>query len=518
VPRDEPAGPRRLVDRPAGLPWAVLLLTVGGGVLRVILAGQDLFADELATYWVVSTRGFTGVVETVSTTAEITPPLSFVLSWLTTRIGLSPELVRLPALIAGIASIPLVYAVGTRTVGRDAALLAAALTTLSPFMIYYSAEARGYGVLMALLLLSTWALLHAVEDGGRRWWVLYSACVCLAAYTHYTSVFVLAAQLAWAFWAHPRARRALLIATAIAALLFIPWLPSLRGDIDSPTTKILSALSPLSIEAVRMTLGHWTMGFPYSGPTRSLSDLPGRIPMVMLAVSIGLGVHGLWSARPRVPAWFARHEGHGVLIVVLAVATPAGTLLQSAVDTNVFSVRSLAASWPYLAIAVAALVTVSRPALRTSAAALAVAAFAVGAGTLLTDDFVRPDFTGLARFTDDHPGAVILNGAALTPGPYTNFEVEGSMPDAEVFRLFLPEQKVSPWRYGDPLPDPTEVSQRGMAAADGGPIIFIGAIPLPPRMQEMIEQLPPGYEHTDTKVIEGIVDMQAQVFERRAAG
>ena len=75
-------------------------------------------------------------------TAEITPPLSFLLTWLTTRLGESPELVRLPALVAGIAAIPLVYLLGVLTVGRRAALLGATLTALSPFMIFYSAEAR----------------------------------------------------------------------------------------------------------------------------------------------------------------------------------------------------------------------------------------------------------------------------------------------------------------------------------------------------------------------------------------
>ena len=116
-----------------------------------------------------------------------------------------------------------------RTVGRGAALVAATLTTLSPFMIFYSAEARGYGVLMALLLLSTLTLLIAVDDGRARWWVAYGVCVCLAAYTHYTAVFVLAAQLGWAFWVHPRARRPLLLSTALAALVVRPLAAEPQG-------------------------------------------------------------------------------------------------------------------------------------------------------------------------------------------------------------------------------------------------------------------------------------------------
>ena len=138
-------------DPSTGAHLALAAIVVLGAIVRGIVVGQDLYADELATYWIVTTRSFLGVIRTVSTTAEISPPLSFLLSWITTRPGSNPELVRLPSLLIGIATIPLVHAVALRTVGRRAGLVAAALTALSPFMIFYSAEARGYGVLMGIV-------------------------------------------------------------------------------------------------------------------------------------------------------------------------------------------------------------------------------------------------------------------------------------------------------------------------------------------------------------------------------
>lgn len=505
---------KRVLDHPAALPLAVLALVVVGGLLRLSVAGQDLFADELATYWVVSTRGLRGVVDTVWTTAEITPPFSFVMSWLTTRLGLSPVLVRLPALVGGIASIPLVYAVGVRTVGRGAALLAATLTTLSPFMIFYSAEARGYGILMALALLSTLALLLAVDDGRRRWWVVYGLAVCLAAYTHYTAVFVLAAQFGWAFWVRPRARRPLLIATSVAVLCYLPWLSGLKGDMDSPTTDILSDYSKFSWEATRLTLGHWSVGFPFAGPPRTLSDLPGAPGLLLLAASIAIGLYGIITTRSRLGPWFAARGGHLGLVVLLALATPVGTALESALGPNVFSTRSLAASWPYLALGVAALVTVGRFSLRIVAAALAVVAFAISAVTMLGTDFQRPDYTGLARFADEHPGGVIVDGAAFTPGPLTNFDVESSSPDAEVLRLVVPEQMTTPFAVGEVLPDPADVARRAAAAADGGPIIVMTSEDMAPATKQLIELLPEGYELTDTTRTLGTFDLEALVFER----
>ena len=45
-------------------------------------------------------------------------------------------MLRAPSFLAGVAAIPLVYLLGARTVGRAAALVAAAITALSPFMIF----------------------------------------------------------------------------------------------------------------------------------------------------------------------------------------------------------------------------------------------------------------------------------------------------------------------------------------------------------------------------------------------
>jgi hypothetical protein len=498
--------------------WLVAATAIGA-VLRVLVARQDLYADELATYWVATEHGFTGVVETVASDAEITPPLSFLLTWLATRIGRSPEIVRLPSLVAGVASIPLVYAVGRRTVGRSAGVLAAVLTVLSPFMIFYSAEARGYAVLVALLLGSTLALLAAIEQPGRvRWWMAHGALVCLAMYTHYTAVFVLVAQGGWALALHPRARRPLLAATGAAALLYLPWLPSLRADLDSPTTDTLSFLYPLSADVVRLNLGHWAVGFPFSLPATTLRDLPGLVPLLMSGVGVAIGIHAILSRRAPTDAGDGSVDrARLVLVVLLAVATPVGTLLQSAVGTNVFAVRSLAASWPYLGLAVGAAVVAARPPLRVVAGALTVGALAIGAATMLTSDFERPDFERLARFADEHPGAVIVNAAVFSPGPLTNYEVEGSVPDAPVLRLNAPAQMERPFSLADPLPEPAEVAARAVEAADGGPIILISGIPVPSLVRDVVDRLPTGYEPTEVREIGGLFDVQAVVYERDPA-
>ncbi len=224
---------------------AVGALTVIGMALRLAVANDAVGGDEASTYWVVSGRALDGVISAVQTDQEITPPLYYLTAWLSAQIDDSPHLLRAPSFLAGAASIPAIYLLGLRTVGRRAALVAAALTTLSPFMIFFSAEARAYGLMMVLVMVSTLAMLFAVDEGGRaRWWVIYGIASCAAVYTHYTCVFALGAQLVWLLWAHPEARKPALLANFAAAAAFLPWLPGLADDLNSPTADNLSALAP----------------------------------------------------------------------------------------------------------------------------------------------------------------------------------------------------------------------------------------------------------------------------------
>ena len=89
----------------------------------------------------------------------------------------------MPSLIAGVATVPLVYVLGARTVGRTAALAGTALFALSPFAIFYASEARAYALMTLLVVLSTLSLLRALETNERRWWVAFTLLQAAAMYT-----------------------------------------------------------------------------------------------------------------------------------------------------------------------------------------------------------------------------------------------------------------------------------------------------------------------------------------------
>lgn len=497
--------------RRSATPFAVALILVVGTIVRLRVAGQSIFADELSTYWIVSTRGLGDVLSVVHSNAEITPPLSFVASWLTTRVDTTPELLRLPSLVAGIATIGAVYLVGRRTVGQGAAVVAAALTALSPFMIYYSAEARGYGLMMALVTLSTLTMLKGVDDRQRRWWIFYGVLTCAAVYTHYTSVFVLAAQLTWLLWTHPEARRAALVANAAATVAYLPWLTGLVKDLNSPTTEILSALAPFTPGYVRVSLVHWLVGYPYS-TFASARELPGTPALAMLALAVVVAAAGIAVGRR------ARGRGHAppravseqriVLVLGLALATPVAEAMLTAVGTNLFSTRNLAASWPGFALAFAAMLVAAGPRLRIVTAALAIGAFAIGTSKLFDDSIQRPQYEQAAHFIDRNArtGDVVVDGTAeISPGPLSHIDPFIDRPQ-RVFRASQPQERDHPFTVSDPVVPAAQAVSKAAAAARGGRVFVISGTPGTPIPS------PRGYRVLKTRRYDGIVKLVVRVY------
>jgi 4-amino-4-deoxy-L-arabinose transferase-like glycosyltransferase len=489
-------------------PALVGLLTAAGLALRLAVAHQSLFADELSTYWIVTAHDLGGVLSTVHSNAEITPPLYFVAAWLATQISHAPELLRAPSLIAGTATIPLVYLLGMRTLGRAAALVAMALTAVAPFMVYYSAEARGYGVMMALTVLSTLAMLIAVDSGRARWWVVYALASAGAAYSHYTCFFVLAAQLLWVLWAHPEARRRALLANAGAALLFLPWITGLVKDFTSPTGKILSALSPFNAHSIRIVLEHWTLGYPYSTVAK-ITELPGKPALVLVALGLIVAVVGV-ARRVRAPLLSDRRL---VLLVALFVATPFAEAAVSLVTTHLFAVRNLAASWPPMALLAGALVAAAGPRLRYAAALLLIAGVGIGGVKMLEDTYERPHYREAASFVDRaaRPGDAVIDGTGfLSPGPLTAFDAASGRRRL-VFRANAPQERDHPFDIRDPIVTPQQAIGRAVAAAAGGRIFDVelyskeGA-PSPDGT------FPAGYRLVDTRTYPGIVNVAVQVY------
>lgn len=461
---------------------AVAGLTAVGLALRVANLGESFIGDELSTLWILDrSTGLGDLLSSIRSNDEITPPLYFVLAWLAMKLGPEPEWLRLPSLIAGTVTIPMVYVLGLRTVGRVAGLIGAAVIALSPFMIYYSTEARAYALMIALVAGSTLALLAAVETRRARWWAVYAVCSLGALFSHYTCAFVLAAQFAWVLLAHRDSARPLFLANLGVLAGFAPWIPGFIADNTSPTTEILSRLVPFTLDGVSDSITYWAIGYPYI----KLEVVPGDLATVLLAAGLGLA---LVAAAVRGVGWLRRSDAgivasarrappRVILIVMLALATAAGEIFFSAIGSDIIGSRNLNASWPALALTIGALLTAAGPLVGVLCAAAVLTGFAVGAAKTLDSASARVDSKGAADVIEARwePGDVIVDTYFLTPVPLTALDVYLPQTNPE-YRLGLPLSD-EPFAFGDPVPPPDRLINEALEAGKGRSIFLVAPLP-----------------------------------------
>lgn len=414
--------PERVPRESGARSWIVAFgpiagIVLVGALLRISQFDQSLFADEMWSYVGATKPSFGGMLDFVRSDEEITPPLFTALAWISAKLADPTSMVRLPSLLAGIALIPLIYALGLRTLGRGVGLTAATLAALSPFLAWYSIEVRAYSLAIALVAASTLCLLIALEGNRTRWWVAFAALSCAAMYTHYTAAYPLLAQLAWVLWFHREARRQVLVSNVAAAVAFIPWVPGLLEDLDSPTQGIIGTLAPLTLDRVIDFTARYAVGHPAAG----LQSFWGTWGEVALACGAAVAIAGLvLRLREERPPSEARSERFRaiVLFTMIGLAAPVGIVLVSLVGDSQLLPRNLAASSPGLLLAMAALLTAGSLAFRVISLTLVLGTFAYGAVKNTEAAWQRPGYKDAAAFIDDAAGPedVVLDVVGLGAG------------------------------------------------------------------------------------------------------
>lgn len=139
--------------------WLIIAL---GVALRLIGLGRDaLWYDEAFTAW-LARLPLPDMLNAIA--GDVHPPAWYLVEWLMVRVfGASETALRSPACVLGIVNLWLAWVVARRLATKPIAVQALAIFALSPFQIYYSQEARMYGLLQFAVLAATWAAL------SRRW-------------------------------------------------------------------------------------------------------------------------------------------------------------------------------------------------------------------------------------------------------------------------------------------------------------------------------------------------------------
>jgi 4-amino-4-deoxy-L-arabinose transferase-like glycosyltransferase len=317
--------------RPARLDpeWRVVAgLTVVAAALRfATLTHQSLWFDEAQA--VHEMRLSLGAMLHAWSANEPNPPLYFVVGWLWTHVfGAGVAGLRSLSAVIGTATVPLVYLAGRELVSRRASLFAAALVTLSPFMIWYAQEAREYGLLAALSAASLLFFARAWRaPAGHRdlmWWTVFSG---LALLTQYFALFLVGAEALLLLYRRRDAGIVLaLVALAIVEGTLIPhlvahqshpagWIDNFRLSVRIRQVPVAFGFSPqyqshtalsygLLASAVLVGAMIVLLLVGADGPELRGAGLAGGLAAVVLLVPLVLALagHDYYEPRALIPA------------------------------------------------------------------------------------------------------------------------------------------------------------------------------------------------------------------------
>lgn len=505
--------------------WApVGLFFLAGLVLRLLMLREPAWGDEMSTIWIIGGNDLFGVISMVDSDAEISPPFYFLLaeagSWV---FGQTPDGVRVPSLIAGVLIIPAFYLVGLKAIGQRAALYAAAIACVSPFLVYFSANARSYSVMLLMLVLASWFLLTATSGRGRtRHWVGWAIFGALAVYSHYVAGLALVGQLIWALWFFPTLRLRTLAFSALMALLFLPWLGGFINDLDSPTSNILEAIQGKGFEArltaIKDLLFLW-IGSDKPGLFGRPDMLLGLAGVIVASVAV---IRNRISGRSQKPS---PERIRGVCLAALMVFAVIGLELMLLVaGTDIFGARNLAPAWAGLPLLIAAGVAAAGPRWGALALVLIVAGFSVTTVRLLDParSTVPYEKAAEAIESDEEAGGAVIDNSIISPAPLSPLDayLEGDLP---VFAMTGLEDRPDFIRHINRTFDPQEIADR--AFATGGPVrvVTIGDAHAPRETGQGITfstgpgpvRVPDGWRESDQVRFEGVEPLTVTTFTRQ---
>jgi uncharacterized membrane protein len=223
----EPPG-RGLARLPAW--WPLAALTIAAAALRFsTLDLQSFWYDEAFTPVHVLHPSLVATLHGVVKT-ENTPPLWYIVVWAWSRIfGTGVVSLRFPSALAGVATVPVAWAIGRElggrgAAGRRAAIVCAALVAVNPLFVWYSQEARAYGLYVLLSALAMLCFLRAERSPSPGRLAAFALSAALALLTFYFEAFLLIPMALWLLRDRAR-RRATLPAIAVPALVGLALLP-----------------------------------------------------------------------------------------------------------------------------------------------------------------------------------------------------------------------------------------------------------------------------------------------------
>ncbi len=156
------------------------------------LLSQSIRLDEAQSIW-ASTKPVVGILGYLS--QDVAAPLyALLLHFWIQVFGPDIMLARILSLIFLLMTLPVLYRLARESSNKKVAMLTVILFSLSPFIMWYTSEARMYTLFTFVTCLNHLFFLRLIKSDGKKGAGGYLISAVLGLYTHYFFVFLLITQ------------------------------------------------------------------------------------------------------------------------------------------------------------------------------------------------------------------------------------------------------------------------------------------------------------------------------------
>lgn len=207
------------------------LLIISCGVSLWAILSQSVRLDEAQSLW-IATKPVDTIIAITSEDVHV-PLYSFLLHFWLQIFGASLSAARVLSFLFFLLTLPVLYLFVKESSSKAVALLSVTLFALSPFIMWYSGEARMYTLFTLVTSLSHLFFLRMIRTDGQEGKLGYFISLLLGLYTHYFFVFLIATQALYVAWTmfknyQEKVPQGFMKKTygiiALASLCFVPWI------------------------------------------------------------------------------------------------------------------------------------------------------------------------------------------------------------------------------------------------------------------------------------------------------
>jgi hypothetical protein len=318
--------------------------------------------------WKEATSGYTAGLPFGQLTHAITrskvAPLNVALLWgVAHTLGSTEFDLRLPSLLFGALTIPMLYLAGRALYSEEVGLLAAVAGAIGALGVWYAQDAGAASLAILLTTTTIWALQRALATNRQALWLAWGAAGAVLIWTQWSAALVVAAEVAMVVVAtrgpvrgagppvRRRDNRRPFVAIGLVVVATVIALPLMRAQGHGPglshlgtTIHSLGHHNDLSAARILGLLVQLTWGFHAVG---IIADAVALWPVLILAMVLLLGR--------------SRHPSHWMLIAVIALPIAVAAAAAALDDPNALQVGGLAEIVPAIYLVVAGVIGAAVP-------------------------------------------------------------------------------------------------------------------------------------------------------------